>query len=138
MRFLCLFVFALLVSAAEPAADIRAVLDVQAAAWNRGDLDAFVQPYKNASDITFVGKAVSRGFDGILARYKSAYGSREKMGVLKFDEVEIRLLGKTHALVLGRFHLTRTAAGGGDASGRYTLVFEKTSQGWKIIHDHTS
>ena len=55
-----------------------------------------------------------------------------------FSEIEVRALGKGYAVAHGRFGLKRTAAGGGDASGRFTLVLRKTKSGWKIIHDHSS
>jgi ketosteroid isomerase-like protein len=60
------------------------------------------------------------------------------MGTLAFSNVAVRMLGPDLALVTGEFHLERTAAGGGSASGRYTLILRKTPAGWKIIHDHTS
>jgi uncharacterized protein (TIGR02246 family) len=123
---------------ADAGAEIRAVLDAQVSAWNRGDLKEFMKGYKKSEAITFTGKAVTRGYDAVLKRYEGNYGDKAKMGTLRFDEIEIRMLGKTHALVLGRFHLTRTAEGGGDASGRFSLVAELTKEGWKVIHDHTS
>jgi uncharacterized protein (TIGR02246 family) len=125
-----------------PAADARtgvlAVITAQQEAWNRGDLDAFLTGYEKSSEITFVGKTVSRGFDGLVQRYRTTYGTREKMGQLTFSELEFRPLGPQSAFVLGRFQLKRGQAGGGDASGRFTVVFRKTRQGWKIVHDHTS
>jgi ketosteroid isomerase-like protein len=60
------------------------------------------------------------------------------MGVLTFSEIEVRPLGADYALALGRFALKRTAEGGGDANGRFTLVLHRTKAGWKIIHDHSS
>jgi ketosteroid isomerase-like protein len=48
------------------------------------------------------------------------------------------MLGSDHAVVTGHFHLTRTQAGGGDASGIFSLVFEKKAGNWKVILDHTS
>jgi uncharacterized protein (TIGR02246 family) len=123
---------------ADDAADAKAVLEEQAKAWNRGDLKAFLAAYENSRSITFTGKAVTRGFAAVQQRYEKNYGTPEKMGTLVFDEIEVRMLGKNHALILGRFALTRTAAGGGDASGRFTLVAVRTKGGWKFIHDHTS
>lgn len=117
---------------------VLAVLVTQQAAWNRGDLPAFLAGYDRSDEITFVGKEVARGFGGLEARYQRAYGSREQMGTLTFSELEYRPLGRDAALVLGRFALQRTEAGGGAASGRFTVVFRKTAEGWKIIHDHTS
>ncbi len=119
-------------------ADPRAVLDAQTAAWNRGDLVTFVETYEDSPAITFLGKALSRGRAEVLARYKRNYDTPEKMGKLRFEVLEQRSLGTDHAMVLGRFHLTRTAAGGGDASGHFTLILRKGPKGWKIIHDHTT
>jgi uncharacterized protein (TIGR02246 family) len=119
-------------------AAVTAVLDAQAAAWNRGDLVAFASTYENSPAITFYGKSLNKGYAEVLARYQKTYSSREKMGTLRFEVVEARMLGADHALVLGKFFLTRTAAGGGDANGQFTLVLRKTAAGWKIVHDHTS
>ena len=60
------------------------------------------------------------------------------MGTLTFSEIEVRPLAAGLALATGKYDLKRTAAGGGDASGRFTLVIRKTRAGWKIIHDHSS
>jgi uncharacterized protein (TIGR02246 family) len=114
------------------------VLDDQAAAWNRGDVDAFMQAYKDAPDTTFIGKSVAQGYKPILERYKKTYFNRDAMGKLDYSDLTVRELGENYAVVTGKFHLTRTAAGGGDASGIFSLVWEKTADGWKIILDHTS
>jgi len=120
------------------AQDVRAVLDEQTAAWNRGDLEAFVETYENSPSITFLGKELSFGRDAVLARYKRSYNTPEKMGKLRFEVLTVNPLGPDHAMVLGKFFLTRTAAGGGDATGHFTLLLHKGPKGWKIIHDHTS
>jgi len=122
-----------------PTDEVRAVLDKQVESWNRGDIEAFMTTYLDSPELTFTGRdAVTRGYKPVLERYRKRYATREAMGVLRFSEIEVRMLGKDAALVLGKFNLTRTEAGGGDASGRFTLVLRKTAQGWKIIHDHTS
>jgi uncharacterized protein (TIGR02246 family) len=119
--------------------DVRAVLKQSEVAWNRGDLAAFASYYEDSPETTFVGKEVVRGgVQAILARYRRAYPSREAMGTLTFSNVEVRRLTSDLALVTGEFHLQRTTAGGGNASGHYTLVLRKGMAGWKIIHDHTS
>lgn len=119
--------------------DIRAVLTHSEDAWNRGDLAAFASYYDDSPETTFVGREVVRGgVQAILGRYRKAYPTREAMGTLSFTNVNVRMLAAGLALVTGDFHLERTAAGGGNASGRYTLILRKTSSGWKIIHDHTS
>jgi ketosteroid isomerase-like protein len=73
----------------------------------------------------------------MLERYRAVYSTPEKMGTLNFSDVEVQPLDNHFATATGRFHLKRTAAGGGDADGSYMLVFEKTPQGWKIVRDVT-
>jgi len=107
--------------------------------WNRGDLAAFAADYEDSPDTTFVGKEVTRGGTAaVLARYQSHYPNRDAMGTLSYSELSIRVLSPDLLLTTGKFFLKRTAAGGGDASGRFTLVIRKTAKGWKIIHDHSS
>ena len=119
--------------------EIRAVMNQSEAAWNRGDLVAFASYYEDSPDTTFIGSEVVRGgTKAILDRYRRAYPTREAMGTLKFSEIEIRPLAPGLALTTGKFELHRSQAGGGDASGRFTLILRKTAGGWKIIHDHTS
>jgi uncharacterized protein (TIGR02246 family) len=124
---------------ASPESDVRAVLDKQVAAWNQGNIELFMTTCLDAPSLTFSGRdGVTRGYRPVLERYRAKYSSRDAMGALRFSEIEVRLLGDSSALVLGRFHLTRSPAGGGNASGRFTLILQKTETGWKIIHDHTS
>jgi uncharacterized protein (TIGR02246 family) len=121
---------------AKSIAAIRAVLDAQAAAWNRGDIEAYMDGYDRSANTVFVsGDRVTRGWQTVLERYKKAYDTREKMGVLTFSDVEITILSKDTALVLGRWHLQRSKD---EPHGRFTLVFRKTKAGWRIVHDHTS
>lgn len=117
-------------------AAINAVLKAQQSAWNRGDVDAFLKGYWESPELTFSGSnGVSRGYDGVLARYKKNYPDRAAMGELNFSDLEFRFLGSDAALVLGKWHLKRDV---GDIGGVFTLVWQKFPEGWKIIHDHTS
>ena len=119
--------------------DIRAVLDRQSADWNRGDIEAFMRGYDDSPQTAFVSKdGVRKGYAAILARYRRNYASREKMGTLRFTEIDIRPLGSNHAVATGKYSLDRTAAGGGPASGWFSLVFVKTPAQWKVVLDHTS
>jgi ketosteroid isomerase-like protein len=121
--------------AADKAA-ILAVLNAQQAAWNRGDLDAFLTGYWHSPELTFSGSSgISRGWDGVLARYKKNYPDRAAMGELDFSELEFRFLGPNAALVLGHWHLKREK---GDIGGVFSLVWQRFPEGWKIVHDHTS
>ena len=121
---------------AKTIAAIRAVLDAQRDAWNRGDIEGFMDGYEHSAQTVFVsGDNVTHGWQTVLDRYKKNYNTREKMGTLTFSDLEINLPGKESAVVLGRWHLKRASD---EPHGRFTLIFRKTKQGWKIIHDHTS
>jgi beta-aspartyl-peptidase (threonine type) len=136
---LTLFALLSLVPAAraDDSADIRKVLDDQVAAWNRGDLVGFTKGYWNSRELTFVsGKDATRGWQETLDRYKKRYQSEGKeMGKLAFADVEVRVLAPGVALVTGKWELTLTKE---SAGGRYSLVFKKLADGWRIVHDHTS
>lgn len=115
------------------------MLNQSQAAWNRGDLVAFASDYEDSPETTFIGKSITHGGQqAVLERYRRNYPNREAMGTLAYSEIEVRVLGPGLVLANGKFELKRTPAGGGDASGRFTLVIRKTAAGWKIIHDHSS
>jgi len=115
---------------------IHAVLNAQREAWNRGDIEGYMDGYDRSKDTLFVsGDNVTRGWQTVLERYKKSYDTREKMGVLTFSDLEINLLNETSAVVLGRWMLKRV---NDEPHGRFTLIFKRTKNGWKIIHDHTS
>ena len=115
---------------------ISAVLNAQQAAWNRGDVDAFLVGYWRSPELTFSGSnGVARGWEGILARYKKNYPDKAAMGQLDFSELEFRFLGPDAALVLGRWHLKREKD---ELGGVFSLVWQRFPDGWKIVHDHTS
>lgn len=117
---------------------VRQVLDDQVAAWNRGDLRAFMDGYEESPSTTFVGTNVTKGHAKVLANYLARYPTKEKMGTLRFLDLDIRPLGDDYTMVIGRFHLDRSKEGGGESSGNFTLLFKRTARGWKIILDHTS
>jgi uncharacterized protein (TIGR02246 family) len=119
--------------------EIRAMLKNSEAAWNRGDLAVFASDYEDAPATTFIGREVTHGgVAAILARYQRGYPTADARGTLAYSEIEVRPLGEGYALAHGKFTLKRTPAGGGDATGRFTLVLRRTASGWKIIHDHSS
>jgi uncharacterized protein (TIGR02246 family) len=119
--------------------EIRALLKNSQEAWNRGDLTAFASAYEDSPDTTFIGREVTRGgTQAILDRYRRTYPNRDAMGTLGFSEIDVRILAPGVALATGKFELKRTTAGGGDASGRFTLILRRSAAGWKIIHDHSS
>jgi uncharacterized protein (TIGR02246 family) len=121
-----------------PEAAIRHLLDQQTADWNRGDVDAFMKGYEDSPDTTFVGQTVQYGYATIRDRYRKLYVSPAAMGKLTFTHLAIRVLDSGYAIATGNFHLERTAAGGGNADGIFSLLLKREPQGWKIILDHSS
>jgi len=117
-------------------ATIRAVLDAQAAAWNRGDVEGYMDGYDRSPKTEFVGAdSITRGWQDVLDRYKKKYDTREKMGTLTFSDIEITMLSRDAALVLGRWRLKRASD---EPHGTFTLLFRKRKAGWRIVHDHSS
>ena len=118
--------------------DVVKVLLAQERAWNSGDLNGFLAGYKHSSDVVFIGGDVSRGFDALASHYRREYPDKSSMGTLTFSDLQPQLAGEDHAMVVGRYQLERSKKAGGPASGIFSLLFEKTADGWKIILDHTS
>jgi uncharacterized protein (TIGR02246 family) len=118
--------------------DVIKVLLAQESAWNRGDLTAFASSYKDAPDTLFITHQVSRGFAGLLDEYKHDYPNKAAMGTLTYSDLEVRSLDDNFAVAIGKYHLDRGKKEGGAADGIFSLVFEKTDKGWKIIIDHTT
>jgi ketosteroid isomerase-like protein len=118
--------------------DVVKVLLSQEKAWNAGDLEGYVKGYKDSPDTLFVGRQVSKGYAQILDDYKHNYSTRASMGTLTFSELEVHPLSDTFAVCLGKYHLDRSKKDGGPADGMFSLVLEKTNDGWKIVLDHTT
>ncbi len=114
---------------------VRSMLQDQAASWNAGNIEAFMQPYWQSAELTFSsGGKVTRGWEPTRANYHVRYPTRELMGHLTFSDLEVTDLGGKAALVLGRWHLEREEPVG----GAFSLVMRKIDDQWVIIHDHTS
>ena len=115
--------------------DIRSVMERQAADWNRGDIDAFMQGYWNSDKLVFVSSRVTRGWQPTLDNYKKSYPNKEAMGTLTFSDLEITVISADAAVVLGSWSLQRAAD---NPKGKFTLIFRKFKDGWRIVHDHTT
>jgi ketosteroid isomerase-like protein len=124
--------------AADSESAIKHVLTAQQEAWNRHDLDGFMSGYWNSPDLTFFsGAKETRGWQATLERYRATYNSPgHAMGKLDFSDLRIEMLGPEGAFVRGAWHLTMPE--GKNPGGKFTLIFRKFGDGWKIIHDHTS
>jgi ketosteroid isomerase-like protein len=139
---ICLLVLFLMNSAtdihAQSSAErtISTILDQQTAAWNRGDLEAFMSGYWKSDSLMYIGKSgVTYGYDRTLDSYRRNYGDTARMGKLKFDLVQVKRLSPRYYYVVGKWSLKRSA---GDVGGHYTLIFKKIKGAWVIVSDHSS
>ena len=116
--------------------EVRNVLATQNAAWNRGDVDAFMVGYWENDSLMFIGKSgVTYGYKNTLSNYKKNYPDTATMGKLTFTLIQVKQLSPEYFHVTGKYYLTRTI---GDASGHFTLMFRKINGKWVVISDHSS
>ena len=120
-----------------PAPDIiRGVIAAQAAAWNEGDLEAFMTGYWKSPDLRFVsGTDVTTGWTQTLKRYRARYGDSADLGTLSFKNLDVEMITDDVAIVVGKFVLEKDAA---ENSGMFSLVMKRFQGRWRIVHDHTS
>ena len=119
--------------------DKNAILDLfekQVEAWNKGDLEMFMQTYWHSEELVFIGsRGPSYGWQATLDSYKRGYPDKQTMGHLEFKIMEIAKIDRNSVFAIGRFELTREI---GDVAGYFTLVIQKKQGEWKIISDHSS
>ena len=123
-----------------PPLDVRIakVLNDSAAAWSHDDLDGFMDAYERGPETTFVtSTGLVKGWDAMRDRYRRRYGAGAALGPLAFSDLEVRPLGPDYAIAYGRFHLHQPGADN-EETGVFDLVMHRSSQGWRIISDHTS
>jgi uncharacterized protein (TIGR02246 family) len=116
---------------------VEALLARQQAAWNRGDLRAYMEAYARTPELIFTsGSKIRSGWDETLAAYQKRYGANPGgMGRLSFEVIRVQAVGADGVVVLGRWRLTDTPQAG---SGIFSVVVQRRPEGWRIVHDHTS
>lgn len=117
-------------------AAIRQILQTQTEAWNRGDIEGFMQTYWKSDSLLFIGKnGVRHGWQETLNSYKRGYPDTMAMGKLSFDLIEVRQLSPEYYFVVGKWMLARMA---GNLSGHYDLLIRRIKGRWVIVSDHSS
>lgn len=118
-------------------AAIALVMDAQVQAWNKGDIEEYMQGYWHSDSLIFTGgKGITHGWDAALERYKKAYDGPGAMGQLSFAEVHTKLIGADGAYTIGQWRLNRSSD---TLTGRFTLIWNKLKTGqWVIVADHSS
>ena len=117
-------------------ATIKNVLQTQQAAWNKGNIEGFMQGYWQSDSLMFIGKdGITYGWQKTLENYKKNYADTAAMGKLDFEFIEIKRLSAVYYFVTGKWHLTRSI---GNVGGSFTLLLRKIKGKWVIVKDHSS
>ncbi len=140
LESICLMTSILLVpptaTALDDSAQIKQLMTAQVAAWNRGDLEGFMDTYWKSEKLTFsAGGNTTRGWQATWDRYRRRYPDKKTMGQLTFSDLEFTQLGPAAALVLGKWKLKREQD---TPHGNFSVVMQKLDGKWVIIHDHSS
>jgi hypothetical protein len=114
-------------------AGIRLVMEAQEIAWNKHDLESFMQGYWKSETLKFYGsKGLTLGWESTLANYKKGYPTKADSGTLNFVINDISKIEGDNYWVMGEYHLKREV---GDANGVFIIIFKKIDGHWKIIAD---
>lgn len=115
---------------------IRSLLGAQVEAWNRGDIEQFMEGYIRSDELHFLGeRGLTAGWTATLDNYKRAYPDTTAMGKLRFELYEITKRTNDVYTIVGRYFLTRRTQS--DLDGYFLLVALRTEDGWKIAADST-
>ena len=138
-RFILIFLLPLALFAQPDAKElsaIRKVMQLQQEAWNRADLNAFMEGYWNSDSLKFIGRnGITYGWQTTLDNYKKGYPTPEAMGRLTFTILALEMTSKTSAFMIGRWQLKRAHD---EPGGHFTLLWRKINKKWVIVADHTS
>jgi uncharacterized protein (TIGR02246 family) len=116
-------------------AAIRALFDSTAAGWIRGDLATYMSPYADSAVGAGAG-SFDMGKAAIEQTMRAGFWRNGRPAqALHYEHIRVRMLGADYALVNGEFVLT-----GGDRPerrGLFSTVWARTSDGWRMINDHS-
>ena len=116
--------------------EIKSTMESQQVSWNTGDLVGFMNGYWESDSLRFLGKdGVTLGWKSSLERYQRSYPSKDKMGMLRFEDLRIEVLNGKNAYVDGRWNLFRSTD---TLSGHFTLLWKRINGRWVIVSDHSS
>ena len=116
-------------------AQIIAELTSTAAGWNAGDLPKYLAAYvPEATEMT--GEGPKGGVQHIEQTMRGGFWKTGRpLQTLRYENLDVRMLGKKNALVTGQFILS--GADRPDRKGWFTTVWVKTNKGWRMMHDHS-
>ena len=116
---------------------VQKAMDTQLAAWNKGNIEGFMDYYWNNDSLKFVGsKGITYGWKKTLENYKKNYPDKDAMGVLTFVNSSMEQLSSVSFFVIGKWNIKKKD--GSEVGGYYTLLWKKIKNKWMIVVDHTS
>jgi ketosteroid isomerase-like protein len=107
-----------------------------ASSWNQGDLNAVIKHYKTANSTTLIWTDMVQGYNNVATYLEKNYSSKNEMGKLSTSHIEIKLLSPHYAMVTGNWFVRGN--NGKKEGGPFSMLYENTEHGWKIILDHAS
>lgn len=123
--------------ASSATAEIEALLRSAAAAWNRGDLDAFMRDYEPGEGTTYIGgSGILRGPSAIREAYAPRFRPGAVRDSLSFERLEVHPLAPDIVYAIAYYVLSRSDSI--TARGPTSLVFRRSGGRWRIAHDHSS
>jgi len=117
---------------------IKKMLTDQQKCWNNGDIDGFMEGYWNSEELIFTSAKhmPAYGWQNTLERYKNSYPTKENMGELKFEFLNVKINSdSTTAQLKGCWELIRKED---NPKGEFWLDLKKFDDNWLIIKDSTT
>jgi uncharacterized protein (TIGR02246 family) len=119
--------------------DVLAFVRAYVDASNRGDMTAYVNMYAQRPDLVVVSDGqISRGWESVREEANQMMGT-EGAYRISAGVVDVLNLSPDIAIAVFPFVVTLTTPQGQQQlRGAMSLVLQKTADGLRIIHDHTS
>jgi len=114
------------------AAQVRAVLAAQTAAWNGNDLGRYLGTYARSPEPELAdGTTTVRGWQPLADYYRRNFIRDGALGTLAYSDVHVSGITADIASVAARIQIT--AADGGGRSGDVAMELDRLPDGWKIV-----
>ena len=114
--------------------EIYTVLINQTNAWNKGDINGFMQGYEKSDSLQFITrKGRTVGWLKVYDSYKKNYPTKKEMGELHFKNMLINPLCDSIVQVYGNWEVKSDTI----HSGNFSLIMKLKNNGWRIVIDYT-
>ena len=131
----CCFILSIPRIVSDDESAIKQLLYEQQEAWNRGDIESFMEAYWDSEELKFYGtNGLTKGWKATKENYYKRYPNRQKMGHLTFGIKSLDRISDNSYFLLGTYSLKRQHD---NPSGAFTLIWKKIEGDWKIIADMT-